>query len=64
VGQAGAASKPSSPRELVISLVTSVMFGVLPARRASRERFDGALKESARPAGSRGYQTVRTCRYF
>ena len=45
---------------LAISLLTSVMFGVLPAWRASRERFDDGLKESASAGGSRGTRRLRT----
>jgi putative ABC transport system permease protein len=45
---------------LVVSLLTSVMFGVLPAWRATREQFDGALKESSSAGGSRGTRRLRT----
>jgi putative ABC transport system permease protein len=45
---------------LAVSLLTSVMFGVLPAWRASRERFEDALKESASAGGSRSTRRLRT----
>ena len=45
---------------LTIALVTSVIFGVLPAWRASRDRFEGALKESASAGGSRGTRRLRS----
>jgi putative ABC transport system permease protein len=45
---------------LLISLLTSVLFGVLPAWRASRERFEGGLKESASAGGSRATRRLRT----
>ena len=45
---------------LAISLLTSAMFGVLPAWRASRERFEDALKESASAGGSRSTRRLRT----
>lgn len=45
---------------LAISLLTSVIFGVLPAWRASRDRFDDALKESASAGGSRGARRLRS----
>jgi len=45
---------------LLISLLTSVVFGVLPAWRASRDRFEDALKESASTGGSRGARRLRS----
>jgi putative ABC transport system permease protein len=45
---------------LAISVLTSLMFGVVPAWRASRDRFDNALKESASAGGSRGTRRLRT----
>ncbi len=45
---------------LTIALLTSVIFGVLPAWRASRDRFEGALKESAAVGGSRGTRRLRS----
>jgi putative ABC transport system permease protein len=45
---------------LVVSLATSVLFGVLPAWRAARERFEGALQESAAAGGGRGTRRLRT----
>jgi putative ABC transport system permease protein len=45
---------------LAISLLTSVIFGVLPAWRASRDRFEGALKESSSAGGSRGTRRLRS----
>ncbi len=45
---------------LLISLVTSAIFGVLPAWRASRDQFEGALKESAAAGGSRGTRRLRS----
>jgi putative ABC transport system permease protein len=45
---------------LALSLVTSVIFGVLPAWRASRDRFEEALKESASAGGSRGARRLRS----
>jgi putative ABC transport system permease protein len=44
---------------LAMSLLTSVIVGVLPAWRASRDRFD-ALKESASAGGSRGARRLRS----
>ncbi len=45
---------------LAISVLTTIMFGVVPAWRASRERFDDGLKESAAAGGSRGTRRLRT----
>jgi putative ABC transport system permease protein len=45
---------------LGISVLTSLMFGVVPAWRASRDRFENALKESASAGGSRGTRRLRT----
>jgi len=45
---------------LAVSLLTSVIFGVLPAWRASRDRFEGALKESASAGGSRSARRLRS----
>ena len=45
---------------LAISLLTSAVFGVLPAWRASREGFEDALKESAATGGSRGTRRLRS----
>ncbi|OFW39648.1 MAG: hypothetical protein A3J29_17420 [Acidobacteria bacterium RIFCSPLOWO2_12_FULL_67_14b] len=45
---------------LAVSLLTSVVFGVLPAWRASRDRFEGALKESASAGGSRRARRLRS----
>jgi putative ABC transport system permease protein len=45
---------------LAISVLTSLMFGVVPAWRASRDRFENALKESASAGGSRGTRRLRT----
>jgi len=44
---------------LAVSLLTSVIVGVLPAWRASRDRFD-ALKESASAGGSRNARRLRS----
>jgi putative ABC transport system permease protein len=44
---------------LAVSLLTSVIVGVLPAWRASRDRFD-ALKESAAAGGSRSARRLRS----
>jgi len=44
---------------LAVSLLTSVIVGVLPAWRASRDRFD-ALKESASAGGGRGARRLRS----
>jgi putative ABC transport system permease protein len=45
---------------MLISLLTSVMFGILPAWRASREKFENALKQSASAGGNRGTRRLRT----
>lgn len=45
---------------LIVSLLTSVVFGVLPAWRASRGHFEDALKESAPAGGSRGARRLRS----
>ena len=44
---------------LAVSLLTSVIVGVLPAWRASRDRFD-ALKESGSAGGSRSARRLRS----
>jgi putative ABC transport system permease protein len=44
----------------VISLVTSIIFGVIPAWRAARDQFEGALKESASAGGGRGARRLRS----
>jgi putative ABC transport system permease protein len=44
---------------LGVSLLTSLLFGALPAWRASREHFEGALKESGAAGGSRGTRRLR-----
>jgi putative ABC transport system permease protein len=45
---------------LTVSLLTSVIFGALPAWRASRDRFEDALKESAAAGGSRSARRLRS----
>ena len=45
---------------LVISLLTSAVFGVLPAWRASRDQLEDGLKESASMGGSRGARRLRS----
>ena len=45
---------------LIISLVTSVVFGLLPAWRATREGFQDGLRESASAGGSLGTKRLRT----
>lgn len=45
---------------VVISLLTSVVFGVLPAWRSSRDHFEEALKESSSLGGSRGSRRLRS----
>lgn len=45
---------------VMISLLTSALSGLMPAWRASRERFEGALKESSAAGGSRGTRRLRT----
>jgi predicted permease len=45
---------------LIISLVTSVAFGLLPAWRATRERLQDGLRESASTGGSLGTRRLRT----
>ena len=45
---------------LIITLMTSVVFGVLPAWRASRERFQDGLREAASAGGSVGTRRLRT----
>jgi putative ABC transport system permease protein len=44
---------------LAVSLLASLAFGALPAWRASRELFEGALKESGSAGGSRGTRRLR-----
>ena len=45
---------------LAISVLTSVVFGLVPAWRAAREHFQDGLKESAAAGGSRGTRRLRT----
>ena len=45
---------------LIISLLTSVVFGLLPAWRATREQLQDGLRESASTGGSRGTRRLRT----
>jgi putative ABC transport system permease protein len=45
---------------LIISLLTSVVFGVLPAWRATREQLQDGLRESASTGGSLGTRRLRT----
>ncbi len=45
---------------LALSLLASLVFGVLPAWRAARDRFEDALKESASAGGSRGTKRLRS----
>ncbi len=45
---------------LALSLVTSVVFGLMPAWRASRPRVQEGLKESAAAGGSRGTRRMRS----
>ncbi|MGE0862736.1 MAG: ABC transporter permease [Vicinamibacterales bacterium] len=45
---------------LAVSLLTSAIFGVLPTWRASRDRFEGALEESASAGGSRATRRLRS----
>jgi putative ABC transport system permease protein len=45
---------------LIISLLTAVVFGLLPAWRASREQLQDGLRESASTGGSLGTRRLRT----
>lgn len=45
---------------LGLSLLASLVFGLLPAWRAARDRFEDALKESASAGGSRGTKRLRS----
>ena len=45
---------------LIISLLTSVVFGLLPAWRATREQLTDGLRESASTGGSLGTRRLRT----
>ena len=45
---------------LIISLLTSVVFGLLPAWRATREQLQDGLRESASTGGSLGTRRLRT----
>ena len=45
---------------LIISLLTSVVFGLLPAWRATREQLQDGLRESASSGGSLGTRRLRT----
>ena len=45
---------------LAISLIASIVFGLVPAWRAARGQFQDGLKESASTGGSRGTRRLRT----